>query len=104
MTSLFHNASSAELADDYGTLKGQHDALAKRLDAIKAELIARNVETIEAPKYTVSISRQTSRRLDTKALKQALGEDICAEFERDAESIVLRVKQTVIFGQAAEAL
>lgn len=103
MTNPLHNLSSADLADEYGTLKGQSDCIEKRLAAIKAELIARGVDGIEAPKFTLSISKQYSKRLDTKALKEALGDEICAEYERETESTVVRVKPTVIFGQPVAA-
>lgn len=101
MTNPFHNLSSAELADDYGAVDGQIKALSERKDAIKSELLARNIEKIEGERFTLTVSEQVSKRLDTKALKDALGADICAEYERETISQVVRVKATVVFGQRA---
>lgn len=101
MANPFHNVSSAILADEYGQLKGEIDARAERLDAIKAELIARNEERVEGRQVTLTIVKQVSTRLDTKALKAALGESICAEYEKETESTVVRMKPTLVFGQAA---
>ncbi len=101
MANPFHNVSSAILADEYGQLKGEIDARTERLDAIKAELIGRKEERVEGRQVTLTISRTTSTRLDTKALKAALGEDICREYEKETESTVVRMKPTLVFGQAA---
>ncbi len=103
MTNSLHNQSTTDLADEYGTLDLQEKALAKRKSEIKAELIARDVDTVEAVKFTVTLSTQVSKRLDTTALKAALGEDICAEYEKSTESTVVRVKRTVVFGQSVAA-
>lgn len=101
MANPFHNVSSAILADEYGQLKGEIDARAERIDAIKAELKARGEERIEGRQVTLTIATQVTTRLDTKALKAALGDDICREFEKQTESTVVRMKPTLVFGQAA---
>lgn len=101
MSIQFHNRSSDQLADEYGNLKAQQDALGEQLTTIKDELIKRGDERIEGQRFTLTISQQTSMRLDTKALKAALGDDICAEYEKPSTSTVVRVKATAIFGQAA---
>ncbi len=101
MTNPLHNLSSAQLADEYGSLKAQSDAIGERIDALKAELVARGADRVEGHNFTLTISRQTSTRLDTKALKAALGDSICAEYERSTESTVVRVKPTAVFGQQA---
>lgn len=103
MTNALHNAATADLADEYGMLKGQADAIAARLTILKDEIVKRGDDRIEAKRFTVTISKQVSKRLDTKALKDALGEGICAEYERETESTVVRVKPTVIFGQSLAA-
>jgi hypothetical protein len=103
MTNTFHNLSTEAIADEYGALKGQADALKERMDALKDELKARNIDRVEAPRFTVTLSEQVSKRLDTTALKAALGADICAEYERETVSTVLRVKPTVVFGQTLAA-
>jgi hypothetical protein len=101
MANTLHNVSSAVLADEYGQLKGEIDVRTERLDVIKAELIARKEERVEGRQVTLTIAEQTSTRLDTKALKAALGEDICREYEKETKSTVVRVKPTLVFGQAA---
>lgn len=101
MANPFHNISSAALADEYGQLKGEIDARSERVDAIKAELVARGDDRIEGRQVTLTIARQQTSRLDTKALKAALGDDICREYEKTTESIVVRIKPTLVFGQAA---
>jgi hypothetical protein len=103
VTNTFHNQSSAYLADAYGTLDAQIKALTKQADAIKGELKARKIDTVEGAKFTVSVASVTSKRLDTAALKKALGDDIIAEFERDQVSDRLTVKATVVFDQSAVA-
>lgn len=100
MASTFHNTTTADLADEFGALKGQVDAIEERLSAIKKEMLARQVERVEGQRFTVTISSQTTKRLDTKALKAALGDDIIAEFEKETTSQVVRTKPTVVFGQS----
>lgn len=101
MANPFHNVSSAILADEYGQLKGEIDVRQERIDAIKAELVARKEERVEGRQVTLTIAKQVSTRLDTKALKAALGDDICREYEKETESTVVRMKPTLVFGQAA---
>ncbi len=101
MTNPLHNLSGAQIADEYGSLKAQIDAIGERIDALKAELVARGADRVEGQTFTLTISKQTSTRLDTTALKAALGADICAEYEKTSESIVVRVKPTAVFGQQA---
>lgn len=103
MASTFHNTSTADLADEFGALKGQADAIEARLAAIKAEFVARSVERCEGAKFTVTLTSQTAKRLDTKALKAALGDEIIAGFEKETASSVCRVKPTVVFGHSIAA-
>jgi len=103
MASQFNNRSNADLADEYGTLDGQIKALTERKDAIKEEFKARSVDRVEGPKFTITVSEQSAKRLDTKALKAALGDDICAEYEKESFSTVVRVKATVVFGHSVAA-
>lgn len=102
----FHNISSAQLADEYGSLKAQADALDERIKTVRNEIVARQaapgtLDRIEGERFTVTVGKQSSTRLDTKALKDALGADIVREYEKTTESVVLRVKATAVFGQAA---
>jgi hypothetical protein len=106
MPNQFDNISDAYLADEYGNLKAQADSLDERIKLIRDEIVARQAapgasDRIEGGRFTVTVARQTSTRLDTKALKEALGADIIREYEKTSESTVLRVKATAVFGQAA---
>ena len=99
MANPFHNVSTAQLADEFGALKLQSDALAERLDAIKTELKARTggEGVIEAPRYTVTVSTTERVTFDDKKIREALGEELCAPFRRTSETVTVRVKQTVVF-------
>lgn len=101
MTNTLHNISSTDLADEYGDLDLRIKALTERKDAIKDELKARGVEKAEGAKFTVSTSTSIRVTYDDKAIREALGADICKQYERVTETVTLRVKPTVIFGQAA---
>jgi uncharacterized alkaline shock family protein YloU len=103
MTNPLHNIASENLANEYGVLKAQADHLAKRLDAIKDEFKRRQVETAEGSQFTVTLGVTVSRRLDTTALKAALGEDICREYEKETTATVVRVKPTAVFDQSQVA-
>lgn len=99
--STLHNLSSHQIADEFGTLDLQIKALTERKDALKDELKARGVEKVEGAKFTVTVSTSTRVTYDDKAIRAALGEDICKQYERTTETVTLRVKPTVVFGQEA---
>ncbi|CAD5276988.1 conserved hypothetical protein [Bosea sp. 62] len=101
MANPFHNVSSALLADEYGQLKGEIDARSERIDAIKAELIARKEERVEGRQVTLTIAEQTSTRLDTKAVEAFFGPGSLDQFKKETKSTVVRMKPTLVFGQAA---
>ena len=97
----FHNQSTADLADDYGALKAQADALEERIKAIRGELVARCVERVEGRKFTVTVGKSARVTYDDKAIREALGPDIVKQYERVTETVTLRVKPTIVFGQVA---
>lgn len=99
--SNFHNLSTHQLADDYGTLDIQIKALTERKDDIKDELKARGVEKVEGAKFTITVSTSTRVTYDDKAIREALGADIVKQYERVTDTVTLRVKPTVVFGEAA---
>lgn len=101
MANPFHNVSSAALADEYGQLKGEIDARAERVDAIKTELVARGDERVEGRQVTLTIAKQVSTRLDTKAVEEFFGAGSLDQFKKTTESTVVRMKPTLVFGQAA---
>lgn len=101
MSSNFHNLATTQLADDYGALDAQIKALTERKDAIKDELKARGVEKAEGERFTVTASTATRVTYDDKAIREALGPDICKQYERVTETTTLRVKVTARFSEAA---
>jgi predicted phage-related endonuclease len=98
----FHNLSLGQLADQFGELKAQMDALEKQADEIKDELKSR-VRDVPAigERYTVTKIESTQKRLDTKGLRELLG-DALAPYEKESPVVQLRVKPTEIFREAAE--
>lgn len=101
--SKLHNLSSTDLADEFGALDLQIKALTERKDALKDEIKARGLERVEGPKFTVTVSTSTRTTYDEKAIRAALGDEICKQYERNSETVTIRVKPTAIFaGIAAE--
>jgi hypothetical protein len=99
--STLHNLSSHQIADEYGTLDLQIKALTERKDALKDELKARGVEKVEGAKFTITVSTSTRTTYDDKAIREALGSEIVKQYERVTETMTLRVKPTVVFGEVA---
>jgi len=97
----FHNQSTAALADDYGTLKAQADAIEEKIKAIRTELLMRGAERVEGAKFTVTVGTSTRTTYDDKAIREALGPEIVKTYERVSETVTLRVKPTLVFGQVA---
>ncbi len=88
----FHNMSDGLLADRYGEVSARKSACEAELSDLKAEMVRRNVTQATGARFAVTISEQSSTRLDTKALKEALGAEIIAEYEKTSISTVARVK------------
>lgn len=101
MANAFHNRSTAQLADEYGDLDAQIKALTEAKDAIRDELKARSAEKVEGARWTVTISAATRTTYDDKAIRAALGADICRQYERVTDTSTIRVKPTLVFGQVA---
>lgn len=101
-TGKFHNISTAQIADEFGALDQQAKALDKRIAELKDELKKRigDDEVVEGAKFTVTVSTTVSTRIDTKKLREVLG-DAVKEVETTSESTRVTVKPTVIFGQGA---
>lgn len=70
-------------------LKRMQEELAAEIesvqDAIKAEMTARNTDTLNGDDYKITWKEVTSSRLDTTALKKALP-DIAARFTKQSSS------------------
>ncbi len=101
MSIAFHNRASSDLADEYGNLKQQIAALEEQADAIKGELKARASDVpFIGHRWTVTISESVSKRLDTKALRNLLGDGL-SPYEKESTSIRATVKPTMILGERA---
>lgn len=90
--SNFHNMSDGALADEYGEVNARKSACEAKMSDLKAEMVRRGVTQAEGARFAVTISEQASTRLDTKALKEALGAEIIAEYEKTSVSAVARVR------------
>lgn len=95
MSNPFHNHSTVQLADDYGDVDAKIKSLELKKKDLKAELELRDARFVQGNRFTLTLSEQSTTRLDTKKLKEALGADICAEFENTSVSLVARVKANV---------
>ncbi|MGB6662566.1 MAG: hypothetical protein WBE48_25115 [Xanthobacteraceae bacterium] len=90
-TSRFHNLSDCALADALG----HADAVLKGAEAeckvLKDEIKRRGLTNVAGDNFAVTASEQIAGRLDTKAVKDFLGESYC-RFEVAIVSTVIRIK------------
>lgn len=84
--------SALSLADRYAVLKADADAIAKALDAVKAEIKATGLEVIEGDRSIVTVSLSERSTLDTKAVKEILTEEQVAACTKVTLVETLRVK------------
>lgn len=87
----FHNYTDSLLADEIGSLDREAKALKLRLDAAKAELKARGVETATGDQYSVKVTVSTRKSLDTTALRKSFSEDVLAQFQKLADVFSVRI-------------
>lgn len=83
------------LADRYAVLKADYDAIAKALDAVKAEIKATGLDTIEGENAIVTVSLSERSTLDTKAAKALLTNEQVAACTKVTLVETLRVKPRV---------
>jgi hypothetical protein len=98
--SRFHNVSDEALAD----LLGQADAVLKGAEAecklLKDEFKRRGLVEVAGDQFTVTATEQIAGRLDSKAVKEYLGESY-RRFEIAVISTVVRIKAVQRFAAAA---
>jgi hypothetical protein len=98
--SRFHNLSNEALAD----LLGQADAVLKGAEAecklLKDEFKRRGLIEVAGDQFTVTATEQIAGRLDSKAVKEYLGESY-RRFEVAVISTVIRVKSVQRITSAA---
>lgn len=103
MSNKFHNRSTEDLADEFGSVKQQIETLEDKEKELSDELKAR-IDDVPAigHKWTVKKSVAKGRTtLDTGAIRKLLGEDI-TKYEKVGEpSTRLLVKPTTILGMSA---
>jgi hypothetical protein len=89
--SRFHNVSNEALAD----LLGHADAVLKGAEAecklLKDEFKRRGLVEVAGDRFTVTATEQIAGRLDSKAVKEYLGESY-HRFENAVISTVIRIK------------
>jgi predicted phage-related endonuclease len=91
MTNQFNNLSNEQLADEYGNVDAiikQHE---ERKDALSVAIKARGFSAARGQFFAVTLSESTSKRLDTKRLREALG-DALDGYEIETTSKRLLVK------------
>jgi predicted phage-related endonuclease len=74
MTTKFNNLSNEQLADEIGNLDSTVKYYTERLEEVKTEFKSRNCSAARGAQFAVTVSESTSERLDTKKLKEALGD------------------------------
>ena len=98
--SRFHNVSDEALAD----MLGQADAVLKGAEAecklLKDEFKRRGLVEVAGDQFTVTATEQIAGRLDSKAVKEYLGESY-RRFEVAVISTVIRIKAVQRFAAAA---
>lgn len=92
------------IVDEYGDIDNQIKALEARKQALREDLMThvRDVPVVGL-RWTVSKSESSQSSLDTKAVRNFLGDKV-APFERSNKVVKILVKQTRVLGQTAEAL
>jgi hypothetical protein len=90
-TSRFHNLSNEMLADAIGHADAVLKGAEAECKALKVEFKRRGLEEVAGNEFTVTATEQIAGRLDTKALRDYLGESIC-RFETAVISTVIRIK------------
>lgn len=91
MTNQFNNLSNAQLADEIGTLDTNIKDQEKRLADLKDAFKSRQCSAARGEYFAVTVSESTSKRLDTKKLREALG-DALDGYEIESTSVRLLVK------------
>lgn len=101
MPSNFHNISDAQLADQIGELDTRIKALSEQIEPIKDEFKRRGLTAVRGGMFVVTASTSTSKRLDSKKLREALG-DALDGYEKEITATRINVKAIPQFADAAE--
>jgi hypothetical protein len=99
-TSRFHNLSNQALADALGHAGAVLKGAEAECKSLKDEFKRRGLTEVAGDSFTVTATEQIAGRLDTKAVKDFLG-DGYHRFEIAMISTVIRIKAVVPLAKAA---
>lgn len=89
------------LADQLGDVRERIKQLEEQEAHIKDEFLTHASDVpVVGLRWTATKSETTSSRLDTKAVRDLLGERV-KQYEKPTKSTTIRVKQTMVFGKTA---
>src|ERR1700728_4887469 len=91
ITSRFHNLSNEALADALGHADAALKGAEAECKSLKDEFKSRGLVEVTGDGFTVTATEQIAGRLDTKAVKEFLGETY-RRFEVPVISTVVRIK------------
>ena len=89
------NFDALPLADRYAILKAEADALAKQIDALKAEIKATGLETVEGDNVVIKVSLSERSTLDACAAKKILTPEQVAACTKVSLVETLRIQPRV---------
>jgi hypothetical protein len=99
-TSRFHNLSNGALADALGYADACLKGAEAECKALKDEIKHRGLAELAGFSFAVTATEQISGRLDTKAVKEFLGETY-HRFENATVSTVIRIRAVKPLAAAA---
>lgn len=80
MTNNFDNVSNEDIADEIGEINAKIKLQEERLQALKDEFKRRGLSAVKGLYFIVSSSTSTTKRLDTKKVKDVLGDALDDSF------------------------
>jgi hypothetical protein len=98
--SRFHNLSNRALADTLGHADAALKGAEAECKSLKDEFKRRGLVEVAGDNFTVTATGQIGGRLDTRAVKEFLGESY-RRFEVAVVSTVIRIKSVQRFASAA---
>jgi predicted phage-related endonuclease len=100
MTNQFNNLSNEQMADEIGNLDSTIKFYEERLTLLKNEFKSRGCSAARGAEFSVTVSESTSKRLDTKRLREALG-DALDGYETETTSVRMTIKAAPRIAQVA---
>lgn len=88
----FHNISVETLADMIGDADRKLKQEAAYVEALKEEVKRRKCEVAHGSRWSVTVTASTTQRLDTKALKELLGDGL-APYYTSTPTSTLRISE-----------